>query len=357
MESPIERILELVTNSLNELKSGNTRLNTVLSKATRIARLRNDYVNLFWLDYEMISFQDTETRTKLKYEIGIHFKKDDFSKLRHWVVESFINERKCKKLNDEGELEEGDHILGLSISEIESTIDSLKVDINKSASPAGLHPIDLYELEIANQRKRDILMQIIQEYQNILGRISFRIHEFLSITEHQLIYGQFNSDLFEKNRQYVDAKLKQISEDTSNQLEIAYKRLLENDPESRSHALTSCRRALKSIADKLYPPQANPIKGSDGKERILNDEKFISRLWQFVSDRGGKSGSGKLLLVQIKDLGDRIDAIYNLTCKGVHSEISSYEANQCMIQTYLIMGDILRLEEQDSSITIVEEVE
>jgi len=41
---------------------------------------------------------------------------------------------------------------------------------------------------------------------------------------------------------------------------------------------------------------------------------------------------------------------YELSCKGVHAEVSEFELNQCVIQTYLLVGDILRLTESDSGI-------
>jgi hypothetical protein len=38
----------------------------------------------------------------------------------------------------------------------------------------------------------------------------------------------------------------------------------------------------------------------------------------------------------------------------VHAEVSEFELNQCVIQTYLLVGDILRLTESDSGIEGIE---
>jgi hypothetical protein len=60
--------------------------------------------------------------------------------------------------------------------------------------------------------------------------------------------------------------------------------------------------------------------------------------------------SGELLLSTINDLGTRIDKVYDLSCKGVHNNVPEFEVNQCVIQTYLIIGDILRLYDNRSAI-------
>ena len=76
----------------------------------------------------------------------------------------------------------------------------------------------------------------------------------------------------------------------------------------------------------------------------------MARLWQFVSERIGRHSAGQLLQATLSDLGTRIDRVYELSCKGVHAEVSEFELNQCVIQTYLLVGDILRLTESDSGI-------
>jgi hypothetical protein len=53
--------------------------------------------------------------------------------------------------------------------------------------------------------------------------------------------------------------------------------------------------------------------------------------------------SGQMNLAQLEDLGHRLDKAYDLACKGVHASISELEANQCVMQTYLLIADILRL--------------
>jgi hypothetical protein len=222
--------------------------------------------------------------------------------------------------------------------------------ISQAVTPQGLHTYDAYVMEQTNAKMRSVYSFMMIEYKDILRRVANRVHDFLSNTEAQLMYGQINSDLFERNRQYVDARLRTIAPDVLHKFVIIYRRMGEGDPEARSHALESCRRILKSLADSLYPSRDEPPVDSRGKARILDDEHYINRLWQYVSDRVKGHSAGELLLARISEIGSRLDRIYTLTNKGVHAEVTEDELNQGVIQTYLLVGDILRLADQNSAL-------
>jgi hypothetical protein len=61
-----------------------------------------------------------------------------------------------------------------------------------------------------------------------------------------------------------------------------------------------------------------------------------------------------LLLASVQDLGNRIDRLYELTNKGIHADVSNFEVNQCLIQTYILVGDILRIADKQSAIGMEE---
>lgn len=82
----------------------------------------------------------------------------------------------------------------------------------------------------------------------------------------------------------------------------------------------------------------------------MTDDKFVSRLWQYISENMAGRTSGEMMLAQLDDLGHRLDTVYGMTCKGVHADISEFEANQSVIQTYLLIGDLLRLNDNDSGV-------
>jgi hypothetical protein len=165
----------------------------------------------------------------------------------------------------------------------------------------------------------------------------------LSQVERQLYLGQQTSDIDEQNRQFVDSALQRLAPEVLEQLLAAYRRVREGTSEARSHALTSCRRALKSIADRVYPARADPVIGIDGKSHKLTEDRFVARLWQYVAERVPNDASRELFLRDVEDLGSRIDRLNDLSSKGVHAEVTEFEVNVCVSRTYMILGDILRL--------------
>lgn len=130
----------------------------------------------------------------------------------------------------------------------------------------------------------------------------------------------------------------------------ALQRVKENTPETRAQALLSCRRLFKYLADVFYPPISQPVTGADGKTRDLSEEKYISRLWQFITDKTQITTSVELIQVSLNDLGNRLDHIYEFTNKWVHADVKEFEMNLCSIQTYLLTGDLLRILDKQSAI-------
>jgi len=341
-----EKILDLVQKALDELDNPSHQLSSVIRKAIRIARLRNDHENLWWLEFEMIFFKDNEAQKRIATEIRPNYSKEDFAKTIVQIIDSYKSERKCLSIDEKYKVVDKAHLLAQSVPSIEEEINYLLERAEGITIPKG-SPAN-YELLLS--RKQSALRTLANNYKDIFSRIKHRVFEFLTITEKQLLYGQLQSDIFERNRQYVDSKLKAIAPDALDQFVSVYRRMSEGDMEARSQALLSCRRILKSLADNLYPATEKPVVGPDGKERALTDDKYISRLWQFVAEKVKGTAAGDLSLAQINDFGSRIDRIYDLTCKGTHSEVSEFEVYQCVIQTYLLVGDILRIAEQASAI-------
>jgi hypothetical protein len=345
-----DKILELVHQALSEIDDSNRSLSSVIRKCIRIARLRNDFDNLFWLEYEMSAVDDEDTKREILLEIAHHYTKDELLVLKVRVVNAYLKERHCLSYDERsGEFVDKDQIAKGTVSELEDAVRRLNAEAESSSAPNGLTPIDLYFVDKQCSANRTVLRRMVGECSSVLGRIENRVHEFLSITEKQLLYSQINADIFERNRQYVDERLKTISPEALDQLIAAYRRIGESTAESRSQALLSCRRILKTLADRFYPARSSPVIGADGKKRILTDKKYIARLWQFVYERTKSSKSRDLLNAQVQDLGNRIDRLYDLSSKGVHDMVGEFEVNQCVIQTYLMVGDILRLAEDTSA--------
>lgn len=348
--NPNEYIIKLVTDALSQLETQRVPLSTVIRKCIRIGRLRNDLVNQWWLEWELVDITKERERLSVLSDIAPHLTQEAYTHFRKRFADDWLQERDFARVNEDLEVERGDNVLPRGVGEIE-LFQAHYADVAQDVLvPDGLHPLDLYFVQKEKASTRFIARTLSSECGAILERIRNRVHEFLSQTEKQLVYGQLHSDLFERNRQYVDLKLGQLCPDALDKFMSAYKRLSEGDPEARSQALASCRRLLKSLADVLYPPRDEPVAGPDGKTRILGEEQYVSRLWQYVYGRVSSTRSGQLLLAEVQETGNRLDRLYDLTSKGVHSETSEFEVNQAVIQTYLLIGDLMRLYDETSAI-------
>jgi hypothetical protein len=233
-------------------------------------------------------------------------------------------------------------VLALSIDQLEAKAASLQTEIVATVPPAGLHPVDLYKKDADYSRARSMLYAHREDVVAIIFRVRSRVHQYLSIVEQQLLLGKVSSDIFQRNREYVDARLRDLAPDVLDQFAAAYERAEQGSPEALSHALTSCRRVLKSLADALYPA-GPPAVGADGKPHAMTDDKIVNRLSQFVTEHRIGSVSGTVLIDEINRVSAQLRNLNNLASKGVHAKPSTQEVEQCLIQVYITVGDLLRL--------------
>ncbi|MFC4052130.1 hypothetical protein ACFOY4_20800 [Actinomadura syzygii] len=334
------QVLSLTQDALDNIDDPTVSLSAVLRKAIRVARMRNDYEDLARLGLEM-DFRSTGVDT-VPLEYSPHFSKNEWKELVLQIVDAYIVERSLGSKKD--------NVFSGSVDDLEYRIQLLASERDTAKAPDGLTPIDLYMRDRDYAKVRGELSVTLIDLNAILQRIRQRVFSYLSKVEAQLLLGQYNSDIFERNRSYVDAELAKVCPSALEMFSSAYRRMNEEGAEARSQALTSCRRILKEIADNFYPSPSEKIVGMDGKLRKLNDSQFVARLWQFSFEKLRGSASGDLLKAAVESIGNRVDALNALSSKGVHDKVTQEEAEQCIIQTYLVAGDLLRLAQGDSGL-------
>jgi hypothetical protein len=351
--APIDRITALVDEAFADLANPEVRLSDVIAKAIRIARLRNDFDNLHWLEMELRPLGDERARWALAAEFGGHYTANELERRNKEVVENYIAERTSKFPMDTMGEKTKEQVLAVSVREIEQKIDAVEAFAKGPEIPSGMHTLDVHAAY--EERKNAMAAAANANYaiRAVLTRIEHRVREFLSTTEKQLLYGQLNADIFERNRQYVDELLATVAPDAFAQITSAYRRAQEGDDEARSQALLSCRRALKSVADVLYPATEGSVTDAEGGEHQLTDDKWRNRLVQFVKERLAAHPAGDLLETQIDDLARRFRGLGQAGDRGVHAQVTAFELNQAVIQTYLTVGDLLRLHADDSGLVAV----
>jgi hypothetical protein len=341
-----DTVLSLTREALADFADPNYRLSIIVRKAIRVAQLRNDSVHLWWLNWEMTSPDDTDARDRYQREARSFDDREDLKALKNELAEGYISSRKRRNLDADYNLVDAPIVDTNSIDTIEAHIIELPEILGNLLPRHQPSLIFGGDVEAKKLRMNVGSNLLASEQKSVLRRIAQRVYEYLSSVEKDILFGAMNADIFEGYRQYIDARLPLISPQAVEQVNSAYRRLSEGDREARSQALTSCRRLLKSIADAVYPARAEPVTGKDGKLHALTDAKYVARLWQFVYERIGGHASGDLLLASVEDIGNRLDRLNEFSSKGVHGDVSEFEVRHCIIQTFLVVGDILHLIEQ-----------
>ena len=120
-------------------------------------------------------------------------------------------------------------------------------------------------------------------------------------------------------------------------IEAIYERLDDGGQEAISHALTSCRRLINAVADAVYPPAKEPI-DVDGKSTRVTQQEPLNRIETYISEHTSSSTRRKRLRRALQDLYDRTSA-------GVHAEVSAEEARHVFLHTYVVLGEIVLLDQ------------
>lgn len=339
LPNSLTHVVELVQSGLDDVEDVSKPVSAVARKALRVARLRSDWHAVLWLQCELRAPQDEEAKRRVALEVAPHLPTEEFRAAWHRTTEDYLARRTISS----------DKMLGQALGEAEAAIASLREHAAGLQPPPGLHTPDLYFEGQRLENQRADLILAISEREQILARVRSRIGDYLSEVERQLFFGQVNADVWERNRTYVDLKLEQVAPHAAGQFAAAYRRQAEGDAEARSHALTSCRRVLKSLADALLPATNDLLEGADGVERRMTDDKFVVRLCQFVTE-ALRGALRDLLVQQVREIAQRLDALNALSSKGVHADVSADEVDRCLIHTYLLAGDLLRLADGDSGV-------
>jgi hypothetical protein len=320
----------LVAEALDEFEE--VPLSASHRRAVRIARLRGDLTSLWWLTLEHGSMRE---RRKTRDELRPHFSEEEFKRRHSVFTEEWIEERSIPQF-------------GLGGVELEDMVESSNIE-GIERKVRDLMSVEEDERSLGNITLVTWARNSSANLAKVLGDIRARIFNFLTATEAQVLGGQ-RPDTLVRTREFVLSGLERVAPEAAEQILEAERALGEGRPEPYSQAVLSCRRAFKSLADAVFPARKQPVVGSDGITRELTEEKYITRLWQFVFEAAGGHRSGDLALANIGDLGRRIDAVHDATQKGVHDSVDEVEAHQFVTQTILLAGDILRLHTRTSAI-------
>lgn len=315
----------------------------IVLKCLRLARLMNDIEALDWLKQEANGFEKT---------------KEGFMTKLAWKSAALSGRRYFEKIEDNGNETIKEYAFTETLAVLESEIELDKLRMNVAYDPnisissqSTINP----PIPRGNANERQMIIQRIKNNTEKIEKIKSNIYEYVLNVNYTLKFDGIVEDIFSRKRNIVDSSLNEISPPAIRKFISVYENLKSNNSEDWANAVHTCRRLLKDVADALYPPNDKPITLAGGKEIKVGEDQYINRLIQFIQSKSTSEKFKAVVGSHLKYIGERLDAVNEAACKGTHAEVSQDEAERYIIYTYLILGDIISLNEEMSSDSLLKE--
>ncbi len=311
--------LRLIEETLKELESSKGSVLTAIQKLARVALILDNQDVKIWCEIQLGNPIYT-----------IPLKKYIDALLKYQEEKTAISSKEITKIKNE--------LLQLNLkSEFHSTIEEL--NIKKDINGGGYENIGFIE-EAYNdlvRTKKGNSGRFYKVHLNThINYVKKKAHDIISKLYNEVKFSGTVSNSFDILKDAVDDRLLDLDPKISEQLMLAFKSVSSTKKEEWSQALTSCRRLLESLADKLLPASSEKIDG-----RVLKQGQYVNRLWAFM-DKSIESDSNKSLAkTHIDFLGSWLEKVNKLANKGVHAELNQLEAVKAVFHTYLVVADIL----------------
>jgi hypothetical protein len=345
-----ERISELTALALDEFESTDS-VGALVRRAHRIAVLRHDYAGQVWLALQVRDWGGSikpdgdelySLYTKLIALLGASGGRQEYEKqITKW-------EASHEMLDPDGQIH------GASVDQIETLVAVVERDHARMDAARELPRADPDGLTEGRSKAPAQLAATISSLRNILSKIRSEVHNYLVAAEAELEAGRRDSVFFDQVHLRINSLLNNYAPDAATKFVAAQERATAGDKESIAHALTWCRRMIKSLADVLYRATNEEKIGCDGISRKMTGRAYKDRLLQYVQEKVGEHKSGDVLAAVISDLDARLKTLDALAGKGVHGDRSLDDVHTCILQTYLLAADLLAIAD-DTSLLLTDE--
>ena len=274
-------------------------------KATRLARLAEDDEASSWLHYERHGYVDDEPIAR-RY----------LSLTSRWIN---MSENKA-------------YFAGISTQE--SVLDGFQEELNviKAFQPSGTYAA--LQFQDQQTKVREVTNKMLKA-RVITSAVRAQVQAFAARIYYESLFSHQARSIFEEYQTDVDAILAAKAAKAFERLPQAFQRLGAGDSEAISHALTTCRRVVESFSDSVFPPRKEPFHMGTEKMEVGHAQPR-NRLRAYIYERIGKSSRYDRLNKTLSSLSDRLSS-------GVHSDVDVGEARALVLQTYLLLGEILSL--------------
>ena len=328
----IEKVVNICENVLERIETKTLPASSALLKCLQIARLLNDADAVIWLQYEYGGYPRDKNGEieKSAREIGYTNGRGYIRNGERKIFLTLAAELE-KRVSARQHVADIFSTQGVSVSgeRADSAMRQLTDSVN-------YYTKDLIDNLALDEKKLSILKA--QYYDYALQKYS------------EFAFGNAAADVFAVYRERVDHHFSKLSHGTVLQLQAIEDKITSDNPEVYSQAVTTCRRLFQNTAEELFnryfPDYSDSTyKTKSGKFIDISGNHYINKLSAVIeklqSKSAAKSAAGSSILYTL----DWIDNLNSLQCEGVHAKITRQDAMQCIIHTYICLGDILNLQD------------
>jgi hypothetical protein len=304
--SQSRHITELARELLDDIELSRIAPQTLILKASRLARFVGSEKIRAWLYFELHAYNNTDP-VALEYLSNTGRWIDHEKKTAYWgsfaeqvaYIESLRSEQSAIRVPDVS----GDYV-AIALNNVMNRLQ-----------------------QIGNQ---------IRALERVKNRVLSLLHSWVSSVYYEITLGGAAETIFEKFRQEVDVEIAEACRDVFDKLPIIFDRLREGDAESISQAMTSCRRIIDSFSDAVFPPVEGTVEVEDNKIK-LGPQQHQNRLNAFVASKTESKSRRQRLRQTLSHIYDRV-------CAGVHTDISVQEAQSLVLNTYVFLGEVATID-------------
>jgi hypothetical protein len=304
-QSRSEHILELARELLDDIELSRLSAESLILKASRLARWVGSDEIRYWLKLEMGGY-NSSNETSLKYMFITGRWTDRAKKSGYWGP----------------------------LAEQEATI------VAESAKLAALRTPDSSGqwASVAISNVTTAMTQTtnkIAKLSSIKSKVLAQLHSFVSDIYYEKEFDSLSESIFEGYKSAVDTLIAEKCGEVLEKIPSVMNRLADGDDESISQALTTCRRIIESFADSIFPPTDQTIE-IGGNKLTLDASKHQNRINAYVHGCVTSQSRRQKIRQNLANLFGRVST-------GVHSDVTAEEANSLFLNTYLFLGEILHI--------------
>lgn len=336
-EEKRKQALEACDKVITGIEDGTISVSSSLLLCKRLARLVNDFDGQEWFGYEYGGYPQSDSGhiTREAWAVAEKHGRTYKSKDKDGKYNTYMFTELC------GELES---IIGSS----QKAIGNYTTNGYSVSGEYALAATDRLTARVA--QGTNVLLQDIKVSERRLSILKSQYYDYAVRWQIELQFGNAAKSIFEEYQEKTDHYFSSLPTTTLQKLNAIEDMLEDGNPERYAQVLTSCRRlwseTAKTLFDEVLPDYTGKtFKVKSGKEIDVSGDHDNNKLSAVIETLQEKAAKNTLVGSETIYLIDWMEQINSKQSAGVHSDVTREQAMQCIIHTYIALGDILSLKE------------